>query len=342
MSARTSTHDLQAAPLLYAGIGWCVFPVLENCKIPPLVKWSKEATTDPAEIRWWWGPNKWPRANVGLYTGKSGIVVVDLDMKGGLNGENAWLDLELQYGLAPTPVQAITPSGGRHLYFAGVDVKSSAGILAPGVDTRGLGGLAILSPSQTAQGVYRWDPPGCWRLPLPRRPEWLAELLRAKPPSSNDDQTPAPGAQIDSDAHIAWAEHYLAHEAPPACAGECGNPTTLEVAGRLKDGGISRATAQELMAEIYNDRCEPPWSLDADCNVEDSLEKIVNNAYDYLTENAPGSSTPEAEFADDIANPPPETAESRRYAQREARLRQERARGVVRREIRRKPKMRSI
>jgi hypothetical protein len=333
------TNPFLEAALEYAAHGWHVFPIKPGAKTPPLVKWSTTRNPcDPDEIKWWWGPNKWPNANIGLDCSRSGVTVVDLDVKDGKNGEAAWLDMEIEHGLADTPVRARTISGGRHLFFAGDDVKSSQGKLAPGIDTRGLGGLVVLSPSCTAAGAYRWASRDCWRLALPRRPEWLADLLRAKPRSSNDDQTPAPGANIDSDANVAWAEHYLANDAPPAVYGECGNATTLEVAGRLKDNGISRATAHELMAEIYNSRCDPPWSLDPDCNIEDSLEKIVNNAYDYLTENAPGCDTPEVDFADDIANPQPETAESRRYTQREARLRQERARGVVRREIRRKPR----
>jgi hypothetical protein len=298
------TNPFLEAALGYAAHGWAVFPTAEMRKVPPLVKWSKESAVDPDKIKWWWGPNKWPRANIGLDCSKSGVIVVDLDVaaahKARADGEAGWLDLEIEYGLAPTPVRARTISGGRHLFYAGDDVKSSSGKIAPGVDTRGLGGLVVLSPSCTAAGAYRWASRDCWRLALPRRPEWLADLLRAKAPSDKTDQTPAPGANIDSDANVAWASHYLAHEAPPANAGECGNPMTLFVAGRLKDGGISRATAQELMAEIYNDRCEPPWSLDPDCNVEDSLAKIIDNAYDYLTENAPGSSTPEVEFAEDM------------------------------------------
>jgi hypothetical protein len=69
------------------------------------------------------------------------------------------------------------------------------------------------------------------------------------------------------------------------------------VAARLKDAGISMATAIELLLTHYNPRCDPPWDNGDDAADEDDLEKKVKNAWQYLRQNRPGSLTAEAEFA---------------------------------------------
>ncbi|MEU9856364.1 bifunctional DNA primase/polymerase, partial [Streptomyces sp. NPDC047974] len=83
---------LQAA-LDAAARGWAVFPLRPGTKRPALhgetrcpragacagghVKWEDRATTDPERIT-----RAWTQApfNIGLATGPSGLVVIDLDM----------------------------------------------------------------------------------------------------------------------------------------------------------------------------------------------------------------------------------------------------------------------
>ncbi|MGH3808693.1 MAG: bifunctional DNA primase/polymerase, partial [Pseudonocardiaceae bacterium] len=58
--------------------GWHVFPIAPGAKKPPLVdRWETRATTDPGQITRWWASNS--RNSIGIATGPSGLVVVDLD-----------------------------------------------------------------------------------------------------------------------------------------------------------------------------------------------------------------------------------------------------------------------
>lgn len=112
----------------------------------PLVKWRDECTTDPAEISRQFDH---PGAQmIGVPTGRaSGLVVIDIDIKGGARGQE-WLD-EHQYALPETRTHR-TRSGGLHLVFLnpeGVEIRNSASRVAPGVDVRGEGGYVIVPPS---------------------------------------------------------------------------------------------------------------------------------------------------------------------------------------------------
>jgi putative DNA primase/helicase len=105
------------------------------------LSWRKDATTDPERIRRWWA--RWPDAVPAIDCERSGIVVIDCDVKDGIDGIAAWRELA---AIAPMdrPVWVQTPSGGRHyVYRALTDapVKTTTGELATGVDTRAVGGM---------------------------------------------------------------------------------------------------------------------------------------------------------------------------------------------------------
>jgi putative DNA primase/helicase len=153
------------AALAYAARGTPVFPVSPRNKMPCVSRREgghgyKDATTDQDQIRRWWA--RWPRAMIGMPTGRAtGVVVFDVDIKEGVDGfatlQAARLPLE-------TP-QATTPSGGLHLYYRvpeGVELKSASGgelarQFGPGLDTRGKGGYVVVPPSVNAAGkAYRW------------------------------------------------------------------------------------------------------------------------------------------------------------------------------------------
>src|SRR5262245_50652897 len=83
---------LLTAALTAAASGWHVFPLKPNRKIPALhgrnrcprtnacqaghVGWEQRATTDPDRIRHAWTAAPF---NIGIVTGPSGLVVLDLD-----------------------------------------------------------------------------------------------------------------------------------------------------------------------------------------------------------------------------------------------------------------------
>ena len=91
----------------------------------------------------WWGWS-FPRAAVAIATGsESGIWVLDLDVKDGVNGVGDWADLVAEHGPIASTFTAMTRSGGSHVYFAWDDdtmIRNSAKRVAPGIDVRGEGG----------------------------------------------------------------------------------------------------------------------------------------------------------------------------------------------------------
>ena len=102
----------------------------------------------------------------------------------------------------------------------------------------------------------------------------------------------------DTPAAIAWADHYLKYDAPPAVQGRNGEFTLLMVAGKLKDHGISQHMAVEKIAELYNPRCEPPFELGEGATA-DRLDVKVANAWAYLKGTQPGAHTAAAAFGGD-------------------------------------------
>ncbi|MEV5123789.1 bifunctional DNA primase/polymerase [Streptomyces decoyicus] len=179
------THELRTA-LLSAALeaaeqGWSVIPLRPGDKRPALHgaehcpkigdcasghrKWEQRATTDPDRIRAAWSTLPF---NVGIATGPSRLVVVDLDMpktksKGNSNadtpsGVTTFKALCERTGQTVPATRTVrTASGGVHLYFTappGVRLSNSAGKLGKLIDTRAWGGYVVAAGSTTAAGAY--------------------------------------------------------------------------------------------------------------------------------------------------------------------------------------------
>jgi hypothetical protein len=174
------TNALLAAALDYAGRGWPVFPLAPGTKKPPkgFTGGFHNATCDATTIRQWW--DAIPRANVGIATGaSSGLVILDVD---GEHGAESLTALEAEHGRLPDTVEAISGSGGRHLYFQypGEHIPCSQSKLAPGLDIKADGGYVVSPPSRHPDGgEYVWEvsghPDETTLAPLP---SWLVERLR--------------------------------------------------------------------------------------------------------------------------------------------------------------------
>lgn len=160
---------LLEAALVHAARGRPVFPC-DPAKKPRTRRGFLDASTDPEMVRRWWLRD--PCSLIGMPTGaRSGIVVVDLDVKEGRKGIEAFADLQADREVSQTLVVQ-TASGGRHLYFAhpvGRTVRCSQSRIAPGVDVRGDGGYAVIPPSPGYSVVERGS-----MAPLP---DWLLEIL---------------------------------------------------------------------------------------------------------------------------------------------------------------------
>jgi len=83
MPAGGCQAPMLAQALAYAARGWYVFPVGPDKK-PRCAHGYKDAATDPDAIRRMWQNH--PGALIGCDCGRSGLVVPDLDVKGGLDG----------------------------------------------------------------------------------------------------------------------------------------------------------------------------------------------------------------------------------------------------------------
>jgi len=169
--------------LRWVAAGIPVFPA--GLDKQPLVEHGfYDAIIEPAQIRAWWARD--PGPNIAIPTGRpSGLVVVDVDDHKG--GPDSLFDLQREHGQLPATTSAVTPRRGEHFYFRwpGLAVKTTAGVIAPGIDIRGDGGYVLVPPSATADGSYEWDE----RCQPAQMPGWLLELTRA---DRGDNRAAAP------------------------------------------------------------------------------------------------------------------------------------------------------
>jgi hypothetical protein len=137
-------------------------------KHPRTLHGLKDATTDEAAIRRWWG--WWPDANIGIRTGTpGGIVAIDIDTP---DAERALVELAAGRELGGLIVR--TGRGSQRWYRSpSVTVRNSASRLGPGVDVRGEAGYVVAPPSLHYSGS-RYAFAGGRLGPLP---EWLLDEL---------------------------------------------------------------------------------------------------------------------------------------------------------------------
>ncbi len=193
-----------AAALTYAARGWPVFPCQwqgAERKRPLIAGGFREASTDRAQIERWW--QRWRRALIGFATGRrSGVVVVDIDRKAGVDGFDT-LD-ELGAAILPVTPMVHTASGGLHLYFQAPDceIRNTAGArgrgLGAGLDIRGDGGY-VIAPSP--ESGYRWDPIcHLGNTPTTPLPAWA--MPRAIVPAKNTPRPPVRGLSPYAEAAL--------------------------------------------------------------------------------------------------------------------------------------------
>jgi hypothetical protein len=186
MSPQSQTNvpltELEAA-LDYATKGLPVFPCNPLDKRPLTPHGFKDATTDEAQIRAWWG--RWPNAMIGAPTGPaSGAWVLDPDVDPvkQLDGLAALAQLTAYHGALPQTQTSITPRGGRHLFFAWdphVEIRNSESKIRSGIDVRGNGGYVCLPPSRSANGgAYQWEPNS--PKTIAQAPPWLIALAKTR------------------------------------------------------------------------------------------------------------------------------------------------------------------
>lgn len=139
--------SLPEAAAAYAAAGMAVFPCAPGAKRPLTRHGFTDATTNVEQVGRWW--RRWPEANIGLPTGRTGFDVVDIDVHPTGSGFTA-LARARRAGLAEAWSQLVrTPSSGVHLYFpASVEPPQESWSLPhEHLDFRGTGGYVIAPPS---------------------------------------------------------------------------------------------------------------------------------------------------------------------------------------------------
>ncbi|HVS04390.1 MAG TPA: bifunctional DNA primase/polymerase [Thermoanaerobaculia bacterium] len=219
--------------LRYAELGWGVFPLAPGSNVP-LADSSgvSDATTDPDLIRSWWPPGS--RFNIGA-TPPPGHLVLDLDKRDdGRDGAATLRALDLS---VPATARQRTPHGTHHVFQLppGVELRQTAGKVAPGVDTRRhRAGYIAVEPSVRPSGSYVWEV-----APVPgniaEAPEWLVERLTCDRSQVRDWRELA-GATVPSGAR---------------------NATLASVAGLLYRR-LPAELAYDLGMLWAQHRCDPP------------------------------------------------------------------------------------
>lgn len=221
-----------AAAYACTQLGFRVFPLTPGSGTPALRSWPDVATTDEQQVRDWWS-GEFGGYGVGVATGReSGIWVLDLDRKKGVDGFNTLFNLRLANDddlSAFTRTMVVnTPSGGAHIYFrwderaerdGGVaNSTGSSNRLGPGLDVRGRGGY-VRGPGWGGYQVVPRD--GIRSVAIYPGPGWLVELTRKRRSEREGD------AMREAHGDTSWARFN---------AGKA-----LEYLGRTPEGGRNDA-----------------------------------------------------------------------------------------------------
>lgn len=162
----------------------------------PMEKWKDLGPRTREQL----GALRW--SGVGVLTGPSDLVVIDLDPPDGIA---SFRELANGREIPATFVQR-TPRGGWHYVFRsdGIEYKTQAGQIAPGIDVRGRGGLFKVYMGEDAPYTVKdaSEPASL--------PEWLADILpladehEPDPDFTSDGEIVPPGEQHDFLARAAW------------------------------------------------------------------------------------------------------------------------------------------
>lgn len=294
-----------------------VFPCLPGDKLPALsYGWQVRATDDPAQLAQW--DAGMPGLNWGVACGPSGLFVIDVDPA----GIPAWRELQEKIpGLKDAVARSYTvktPRGGFHHYFRGYG-PTTASTIAPGIDTRGgyldersgkmkSTGYVVLPGSRTVAGPKTVD--GAYEYVSGTLEPMPAPVLQIVPERKRGASLLERDVSKDNPRNIQTCRDLLANyikDGRISVEGSGGDDTCYKVVASIMDKGISPGAALELLEEMWNPHCVPPWE---DWELEQKIERVLK----YSDEGAAGAKGFDTnqdafakfagmEFADDPAAP---------------------------------------
>lgn len=252
-------------------MGFNVFPLKPNSKEPALRGWQDAATQDEEQIHIWWSEE--PSANIGILCGFC-LVVLDVDIKGRVDGEASLAKLEAKLGQLPPTLTVETPSGGYHLYFKIPDdaqIRNSASKHGAGLDIRGKGGYVAGAGSSINGKRYRRVGPV--RKPQSLPPRWL-EFLTKPPKKRLKKQRQLKGKRMKK---IRKGKR---------------NDTLFALARRHRDNGGLRRSVRQQIVRINEGKCSPPLP-------DDEIETIIRSVF---SRSPRARATDEGAIDNDTAN----------------------------------------
>ncbi len=182
--------------LAYIKLGWSVLPLKRGKKFPDK-DFKVLATKELEKAKFAW---KNPASGIGLWPAKSGLLVLDVDVK---NGASGLLDIELleqKYEPLPDTLRAKTPSGGLHIVFATSQEFGNEKLRA-GIDVRSANGFVACEGTQLEDGKgyawIDWDPLAGNMPAIAPAPSWLLNELKAI--SDNGSQRHSSADVINND-----------------------------------------------------------------------------------------------------------------------------------------------
>ena len=250
-----------------------VLPLKPGTKIARDKGWTKTASNDPARIiELFAGRNDF---NIGILC--DDLMVVDCDNKGGINGLENFKALDAMPMAAFETLLLKTPNGWHFIYRnqTGKPLMGRVAGLGPGIDCRSHHNYIVAPGSMVKGGVYTVSN----NVPMLDCPEFIVKAMTPDPHRHLRDRDG--GTEYEDETSIEACKIFLAEQAG-AKQGEGGDAWTYATTCWLRDVGVSEDTAFEMMSELWNYKCEPPWD-------EAELARKVENAYSYARGSQGGS-----------------------------------------------------
>ncbi len=231
-SAEPQSPTLSAA-LEYAELGYPVFPLRPDEKLPAISHWNTDASTDPGQLQDWFASGNY---NIGMLTGTpSGFFAVDIDPRNG--GDYSLECFENTHGPLPDTVVQHTQGGGQHFLFnmpPAPDFGNRTLSNYPGIDIKSTGGYIVVPPSRIGTRGYVWeDSSRLGEVSIADAPADLLDLIRLRP----QQKSSAP---------------------EPVILEGIRNSTLASQAGKLRAMGLAEAEITAALLSINQNRCRPP------------------------------------------------------------------------------------
>jgi hypothetical protein len=171
-SSAGEDHRLRFAAR-YCARGFRLLPTID--KFPPKgFLWGTAASSDLGRVRQFL--EAWPECDLAVAL-SSDVVVVDLDVRDGRDGFEHYLRFSGEHPDLTDTIQAITRSGGRHVWFDanGHRFMNCVGNAAvrrghPGLEIKSKGGYVVVPPARGRHWIAD-------KRAMLKAPEWLVELF---------------------------------------------------------------------------------------------------------------------------------------------------------------------